>query len=148
MRPMMMLMGGLLLAGNLVLAMPLRVAANTFRSSEQAEREVRERMAEHLCERGIEPVAAREIVARATGKHPERFVRQVHHFAALFPEIGREKLLAYGASEALRGRSVDLGSYDAVVSALQRLLPSPALDRYERERAVHCVMMNRMAAAA
>jgi len=139
MRPILTLMGGLLLAGNLVFAAAPRPTVTQVRNEEQAEREVRRQMAMRLVERGLEPAAAHAAVMHLS----ERLALHLFHFSVLFPEIDRQALLAHGADAALRGERFDLRSYDRVVSVLQRL-HGPVLPDSMHVRAAHCVLMNRM----
>ncbi|GEM_PF-6672196 len=142
MRPMMTLMGSLLLAGNLILGMPLRANVTIVRSGEQAEREIRREMAEILVDRGLEPAAAREAVMKHYGAAASNLALQIHHAAALFPEIGRQAIVRYTAEQALRSQAFDLRSYDHIIAMLQKL-HAPVLNGSQHSRAMHCALLNR-----
>ena len=142
MRPIATLMGSLLLAGNLLLALPVRQNVLVVRNAEQAEREIRREMSAYLVSRGLEPESALRTVERHFDAGAKQAAVHVHFFTAIFPEVSREALLRYGAQRALRGETFDLRSYDHMTAMLQQLL-GPALSDSLRRRIGQCVMLNR-----
>lgn len=141
MRPVMMIFGTLLLAGNLVLAMPVRSTLTAVKSAEEVSRETRRIMTEVLTERGLERDAAAEIIDAAYGSM-EHVSQQIHHFLMLFPEIREDDLMALAAERALRGRTLALHDYDDTIGIIQAL-HTPLLSESLQSRAVHSVMLNR-----
>ena len=83
MRPVMIAMGSLILAGNLLLAVPLRQNAVTLRSAEQAERDVRKAVIEHLEARGLEPASAQELAAQHEERWGRKTLQGLTHFQLL-----------------------------------------------------------------
>ncbi len=142
MRPIATLMGSLILAGNLLMAMPPRPNVTVVRSAEQAEREIRKEMASSLVEQGIEPLAAAAAVSKYFKTASKRTAVHVHVFNSLFPEVGHRALIHYGAKRALRSEVFDLRSYDHLIAMLQHRF-GPVLPAGVYERAAHCAILNR-----
>lgn len=142
MRPIMTVVGTLLLAGNLVLAMPVRQTVTVVRSGEQADREIRSEMARLLTERGIDSAAAQQILNAHYATESGRLAFELFQLQTFFPEIGRHRLLGYIAERALHGETFSLRSYDHILGMLQRL-HSPQLTSSLQTRAMHCSLLNR-----
>ena len=108
MRPIMTVVGTLLLAGNLVLAMPVRQSVSVVRSGEQADREIRSELARLLAERGIDPLSAQQLLNTHYADDSGSLASELFHLQAFFPEIGRSRLLGYVAERVLHGEAFSL----------------------------------------
>lgn len=121
MKPVMTVMGSLLLAGNLLLAVPLRQNNMVVRSAEQSEREIRSVLIRHLTQRGIEAASAEHLVTEHFGHDGAVLAGSVMHVAMLFPEVKREAILQDIATQVLHRQVVALDDYDYLVGMLSRL---------------------------
>jgi len=138
----MVMMGSLLLAGNLLLAVPIRQNTLFVRNAEQADLEVRRGLEEQLVQKGLEAERAQFMVADRFGESDRNLAQAFTHFSMLFPEVGHDKVLAYVAERILRQEAFSFENYDHLVAMFHRieglnLTPS----HYERLR--HCALLNR-----
>ncbi len=147
MRPVMTVMGSLILAGNLLLAMPVRPSMVVVRSAEQSEHEVRKGVAAALEAKGIESDSARRIVAERYDASGDGLALSYAHFRMLFPEYTGDAVLAEMARRTLHGEPLPFADYDRLVAMLYRL-DGVALTPSHFERARHCVLLNRHRTAA
>ncbi|WP_345987377.1 hypothetical protein WCX18_09645 [Sulfurimonas sp. HSL1-2] len=147
MRPVMTVMGSLILAGNLLLAVPLRPSAVTVRSAEQSEHEVRKAVAEALVARGLEAGSAQQIVAEYFAPQGSGLAVSYAHFRMLFPEYASDAVLAEMARRVLHGEGLAFNDYDQLIGMLHRL-EGVALTPSHYERARHCALMSRYLSAA
>jgi len=97
----MIMMGSLLLAGNLLLAVPVRQNTLFIRNAEQANQEVRKGIEEMLVQKGLEPAKAHLMVAERYGESDRNLAQSFTHLSMLFPELQHEKALAYMAERIL-----------------------------------------------
>ena len=102
MRPMMTVMGSLILAGNLLLAVPVRQSTVVLRSAEQSEQEVRRDIAQALVDKGIEATSASMMVAEHFGDFEQNLAVAFSHLQILFPELERKAILSDMAERVLR----------------------------------------------
>jgi hypothetical protein len=136
------MMGSLLLAGNLLLAVPLRQNNVVVRSAEQSEREMRSVLIRHLTERGLESASAEHLVTEHFGQDGAALAAGVMYLAMLFPEVKREAILQDIATQVLQGQTVALDDYDYLVGMLSRLEGLPlSVSHYARIR--QGVLLNR-----
>ncbi|UFS61964.1 hypothetical protein LOH54_09915 [Sulfurimonas sp. HSL-3221] len=142
MRPVMTVMGSLILAGNLLLAVPLRPNAVTVRNAEQSEHEVRKAVAEALVAKGLEAQSAQQIVAERFAPESGSFAVVYAHFRMLFPEYSSDAVLSEMARRVLHGERLTFDDYDQLVGMLHRL-EGVALTPSHYERARHCALLNR-----
>ena len=147
MRPVMIAMGSLILAGNLLLAVPLRQNAVTLRSAEQAERDVRKAVIEHLEARGLEPASAQELAAQHEERWGRKTLQGLTHFQLLFPEVKRHALVKELALQLLRRETFAFDDYDHLAGMLHRL-KGVNLGASDYHRLRQCVLLNRSVAAA
>lgn len=141
MRPIMMIVGTLILAGNLAMAIPVRPTVTSVKSVEQASRELLRKMVNVLKDRGLDDEAALQIIEASYGGKMHGF-QSFHRVFALFPEIRSDAVIAYAAQRALHGSPLRLNEYDDVIGMLNSL-HSLYLPQTLRSRAVQCVMLNR-----
>jgi len=147
MRPVMTVMGSLMLAGNLLLAVPLRPNAVIVRTAEQSEQEVRKGVVEALEAKGLESTSARRIVAEQYDALGNGLALSFAHFRMLFPEYSHHAVLAEMARHALYGQNRVFDDYDHLIAMLHRL-EGIALTPSHYTRARHCVLLNRHRIAA
>jgi hypothetical protein len=142
MRPVMTVMGSLILAGNLLLAVPVRQSTVVVRNAEQSEQEVRKGVAQALVDKGIESASAAQMVTEQYGHYERNLAVGYAHMRILFPELEREAILSDMAERALRQEAFAFDDYDQVVSMLYRL-KGISLSPSHYERARQCVLLNR-----
>ncbi|MHC3995354.1 hypothetical protein ACXWTF_11040 [Thiomicrolovo sp. ZZH C-3] len=147
MRPVMTVMGSLILAGNLLLAVPVRPSAVNVRSAEQSEHEVRKAVVAALEAKGLEPQSAQQIVAERFAPEGGSFAIVYTHFCMLFPEYSGDALLSEMARRVLHGERLNFDDYDQLIGMLHRL-EGVALTPSHYERARHCALLNRYRSAA
>ena len=147
MKPVITVMGSLLLAGNLLLAVPLRQNTLAVRTAEQSDREMRKVMAEHLIDRGLEAPTADHLVAEHFGTQGQALSQALLHIAILFPEVKREAIVKDIATRILYRETIALADYDYLVGMLSRL-NGVALSASHYERIRQCVLLNRNLVAA
>ena len=121
MRPVMTVMGSLILAGNLLLAVPVRQNTLLIRNAEQSERDLRGGVAEALVNRGIEAASASHLVTERYGRYDRKLAQAFMHLSLLFPELKRETILAYMADRILHDEAFAFDNYDHLVAMLHRL---------------------------
>lgn len=115
------IMGVLLLAGNLLIAVPEGQSVLVLRSVEQSEQSLRKALVTRLEARGIESEAASQIIGDVVGPNLEMTSRALMNMAILFPEVRRSDLLDHIATAALRRERFSFDDYDTMVALLQRL---------------------------
>jgi hypothetical protein len=142
MRPVMTVMGSLILAGNLLLAVPVRQNTVVVRSAEQSEQEVRRGIAQALVDRGIEAATASWMVAEQYGHFERNLAVAFSHLQILFPELERTAILSDMADRVLRGEPFAFNDYDRLVAMLHRLT-GVNLSSSQLARARQCVLLNR-----
>lgn len=142
MRPMMTVMGSLLLAGNLLLAVPVRQNSVVLRSAEQSEREIRTALTTQLAQRGLDTNTARHLVAEYFGDKGTQLAAQVMQLSILFPELNQTDIINDIASQILRRQAVALDDYDYLVGMLSRL-EGIRLTTSHYDRIRQCVLLNR-----
>jgi len=142
MRPVMTVIGSLILAGNLLLAVPVRQNTVVVRNAEQSEQELRKEMTRMLEARGIEGPSASHLVAEHTGMQNKSLVRAFTHMRLLFPELKHEMILADMAERILRQEPLAFDDYDRLIAMLHRL-KGVKLTASDYERSRQCVLLNR-----
>ena len=142
MRPVMTVMGSLILAGNLLLAVPVRQSTVVLRSAEQSEQEVRRDIAQALVDKGIEATSASMMVAEHFGDFEQNLAVAFSHLQILFPELERKAILSDMAERVLRKEPFAFDDYDRLVAMLHRL-SGIALSPSHFSRARQCVLLNR-----
>ena len=142
MRPVMTVMGSLLLAGNLLLAVPVRPNNLVVRNAEQAEQEVRSGIAEVLMQKGLEAASATQLVTQRFGQYDRKLAQAFTHLHLLFPELKRETLLAYMAERILHNEPFAFDDYDHLVAMLHRI-EGVDLTPVHYERLRQCALLNR-----
>jgi hypothetical protein len=142
MRPVMIAMGSLLLAGNLLFAVPVRQNTVQLRNAEQADLEIRRGVEEALESRGVETEEVQRMVSEHFGSAGTKHAHGFAHFTLLFPDIRHSAVVSYVAERVLRKEAFAFDNYDHLVAMLQRISgPSLASSHYDRLR--HCVLLNR-----
>jgi hypothetical protein len=142
MRPVMTVMGSLLLAGNLLLALPVRPNTLLVRNAEQAEQEVRSGIADILTQKGMEAASAAHLVTERYGRYDRKLAQAFTHLQLLFPELKRETLLAYMAERILHNEAFAFDDYDHLVAMLHRL-EGVDLSAAHYDRVRQCALLNR-----
>lgn len=142
MRPIITVVGSLLLAGNLLLAVPLRQNTLAIRTAEQTDRQMRKAIIEHLVDRGLEVSTAEHLVTEHFGAQGEAFSQALLHIAILFPEVKREAIVKDVATRILHRETIALADYDYLVGMLSRL-NGVALPASHYDRIRECVLLNR-----
>jgi len=142
MRPVMIAMGSLILAGNLLLAFPVRQNTLAVRSAEQSEQEVRKGVMQALEDRGLETASAQQLVEEQYGAFDARLGVALAHLQILFPELERGTILKDMADRVLRREPIAFDDYDRLVGMLHRL-KGPNLSPAHYARAHQCVLLNR-----
>lgn len=142
MRPVMTVMGSLLLAGNLLLALPVRPNTMVVRNAEQAEQEVRSGIADILVQKGMERASAAHLVTERYGRYASKLAQAFTHLRLLFPELDRNALLAYMAERILHNEAFAFDDYDHLVAMMQRL-DGVNLSAAQYDRLRQCVLLNR-----
>ena len=142
MRPVMIAMGSLLLAGNLLFAIPLRQNTVLIRNAEQSDQEIRKGIEAALERRGMEPTVVQRMVSEHYGASNTKLTQEFAHFALLFPEVKQDAVVAYVADRVLRRESFAFDNYDHLVAMMHTLVGLHATpSHYDRLR--HCVLLNR-----
>lgn len=135
-------MGSLLLAGNLLLAVPVRQNSVVIRSAEQSEREIRAALTTQLTQRGLEMKTARHFVAEYFGNDGTQLAAQLMQLSMLFPELKRTDIISDIASQVLHRQTVALDDYDCLVGMMSRL-EGVRLSKSHYDRIRQCVLLNR-----
>lgn len=142
MRPVMVLMGSLLIAGNLLLAVPVRPNTLLLRSAGQTGQEVRSGIADILVQKGMEPASASHLVAERFGRDDGKIAQAFSHIALLFPELKREAVLGHMAERILHNDAFAFDDYDHLVAMLHRL-EGINLSASHYTRLEQCTLLNR-----
>lgn len=135
-------MGTLILAGNVLLAEPIRGVPERLETPEMTEQSLRREVALSLQTRGIDSEASRHLVTEHMASGGPDFVAELMRFTLFFPEIGRQKLINDMADHALRRRPVHLTDYDHVIARLHDY-KGVKLESHDYRRAAKYVLLNR-----
>lgn len=143
MQPILSMLSGVLLAGNLLLAVPVRQDTSVLGNAEQTEREIRKVLIEYLTDRGLEAQSARNLVSDYFGSNGTAMAQSVMHLMLFFPELHREEIVKEFAKQVLHRERIALDDYDYLVGLISRLAGvSLSTSHYERIR--QCALLNRM----
>ncbi len=90
-------------------------------SSQQQTNNLTNVLASTLYKRGLDEEAAKELSENFLDAHSDHMDEMINQLVHVYPELSHHEIYEYLSSEALHRRSMDLGSYDHLVSMVTKI---------------------------
>ncbi len=90
-------------------------------SSQQQTNNLTNVLASTLYKRGLDEEAAKELSENFLDAHSDHMDEMINQLVHVYPELSHHEIYEYLSSEALHRRSIDLSSYDHLVSMVAKI---------------------------